>query len=156
MMALKVCLNGVELKREKTPRFLGVTYDVGFTFRQHVERVVAKAETGVRLLRCLAGSDWGWGKGLLRTTYIALVRSVLLYGSAAWGPWVSKAVWGAIERVQLAAARIVGGTLKSAPSEAVLLEADLCEVRRVAESQWVCEMEKCLRTGRRIRGVIGA
>ena len=84
---------------------------------------------------------------MLRTTYIALGLSVLLFGSAAWGPWVSKAVWGAIERVQLAAARIVGGTLKSAPSEAVLLEADLCEVRRVAESQWVCEMEKCLRSG---------
>jgi ribonuclease HI len=145
MRELSVYLNGSELKREKSPCFLGVTYDVGFTFRGHVDRVVSKATAGVRLLRCLTGCDWGWGKGLLRTTYVALVRSVLLYGSAAWAPWLSNTVWSMIERVQLEAARVVGGTVKSAPREAVLAEAGLCTVRRVAESLWMCEMEKCLR-----------
>ena len=145
MQALSVRLNGNELRREKSPCFLGVTYDVGFTFKQQVDRVVSKAAAGTRLLRCLTGSDWGWSRDLLRTTYVALVRSVLLYGSAAWAPWVSSTVWGAVERVQLEAARIVGGTLRSAPKEAVLSEAGLCEVRKVAESLWVCELEKCLR-----------
>ena len=69
----------------------------------------------------------------------------MLYASAAWAPWVSSTVWGAIERVQLEAARVVGGTLRSAPKEAVLAEAGLCTVRRVAESLWLCELEKCLR-----------
>ena len=145
MRELSVFVLGSELRREKSPRFLGVTYDVGFTFREHVGRVVAKASAGVRLLRCLSGSDWGWGRALLRCTYYALVRSLMLYGSAAWAPWVSSTVWAAIERVQLAAARVVGGTLRSAPKEAVLAEAGLCEVRRVAESLWVCELEKALR-----------
>jgi ribonuclease HI len=145
MTELSVWLHGVELRREKSPCFLGVKYDVGFTFRGHVDRVVSKAATGVRLLRCLTGCDWGWGKGLLRSTYVALVRSVLLYGSAAWAPWVSSTVWSMIERVQLEAARVVGGTLRSAPREAVLAEAGLCAVRRLAESMWMCELEKCLR-----------
>ena len=148
MNELSVRMNGCELRREKSPCFLGVTYDVGFTFRGHVDRVVSKAAAGTRLLRCLAGSDWGWCSRLLRTTYVALVRSVLLYGSAAWAPWVSKSVWSMIERVQLDAARVIGGTLRSAPSESVLSEAGLCEVRRVAESLWVCELEKCLRAPR--------
>ena len=37
------------------------------------------------------------------------------------------------------------GTLRSAPREAVLAEAGLCELRRVAESVWVCELKKWLR-----------
>ena len=114
MRELSVVLNGRVLRREKSPCFLGVTYDVGFTFREHVDRVVSKASAGVRLLRCLTGCDWGWGRDLLRTTYMALMRSVLLYASAAWAPWVSSTVWGTIERVQLEAARGVGGTLQSA------------------------------------------
>ena len=136
-------LDGCELRREKSPCFLGVRNDVGFTFREQMDRVVSKAAAGTRLLRCLAASDWGWCRGLLRTTYVALVRSVLLYGSAAWVPWVSSKMWMAAERAQLAAARVVGGTLRSAPREAVLAEAGLCEVRRVAESLWLCELEKC-------------
>ena len=44
---------------------------------------------------------------------MALVRSVLLYGSAAWAPWVSSTLWQSVERVQLAAARVVGGTLRT-------------------------------------------
>ena len=145
MGALSVRLNGCELRREKAPRFLGVTYDVGFTFREHVARVVSKAAVGVRLMRCLSGCDWGWCRSLLRTTYFAVVRAVLLFGSAAWAPWVSATVWASVERVQLEAARVIGGTLRSAPREAVLSEADLCPVRRVAESLWMCELEKCLR-----------
>ena len=104
-----------------------------------------KARKGVRVLRRLSGRDWGWGKDLLRVTCVALVRSVLLYGSAAWAPWVSNTLWSKIERVQLEAARVVGGTLSSAPREAVLAEAGLCEVRKVAEGLWMAELEKCLR-----------
>ncbi|MEL7520288.1 MAG: reverse transcriptase family protein, partial [Cyanobacteria bacterium J06553_1] len=148
MLELKVSLNGRLLRREKNPCFLGVTFDVGFTFGKQVERVVEKAAAGTRVLRCLAGSDWGWGRKLLRTTYVALVRAVLLYGSAAWAPWVSGTLWAKLEGAQLAAARVVGGTLRSAPREAVLAEAGLCQLRKVAESLWVGELEKCLRAPR--------
>ena len=145
MEGMEVRMAGQELKKEKKPCFLGVTYDVGMTFGKQVERAVGKAKQGVRLLRRLAGRDWGWRKELLRVTSMALVGSTLLYGSAAWGPWVAKSVWEKLERVQLEAARIVGGTLRSAPREAVLTEAGLSEVRRMAEGLWMAEYEKCLR-----------
>lgn len=66
--------------------------------RVWVDRVVSKAASGARLMRCLSGSDWGWCESLLRSTYFALVCSVLLNVSSAWGPWVSDAVWEVIER----------------------------------------------------------
>ena len=145
MRALRVWVDGSELRREKFPCFLGITYDVGLRFQEQVDKVVTRARQGVRVLRRLCGKDWGWGKSLLRVTCIALVRAVLLYGSAAWAPWVSRTLWEKVERVQLEAARVVGGTLRSAPKEAVLMEAGLCAVRRVAEGLWMAEMERCLR-----------
>ena len=145
MRELSVSMNGSELRREKLPCFLGVKYDVGLRFQEQVEKVVTKARKGVNVLRRLCGKVWGWSKSLLRATYVALVRAVLLYGSAAWAPWVSSTLWEKVERVQLEAARVVGGTLRSAPREAVLAEAGLCTVKRVAEGLWMDELEKCLR-----------
>ena len=144
MSGLEVVVKGRQLEKEKNPCFLGVVYDVGMTFRGQVEKVVKKGEAGVRLMRCLAGRDWGWKKELLRATYVALVRSVFLFGSAAWAPWVAASVWEKVERVQLEAARVIGGTLRSAPREAVLAEAGLTEVRREAEVAWGREWVKCL------------
>ena len=57
MQALSVWLNGSELRREKSSRFLGVTYDVGLPFKVHVDRVVSKADAGVQLMRCLSGLE---------------------------------------------------------------------------------------------------
>ena len=50
MRELSVFVLGSELRREKSPRFLGVTYDVGFTFREHVGRVVSKAHSALVML----------------------------------------------------------------------------------------------------------
>jgi ribonuclease HI len=147
MSGMEVVVRGQQLPKAKTPRFLGVVYDAGMTFRGQVERVVQKGEAGVRLMRCLAGRDWGWRKDLLRATYIAMVRSVLLYGTAAWAPWVAESVWDRVERVQLEAARVIGGTLRSAPREAVLEEAGLRELRREAEEIWGREWVKCRGAG---------
>ena len=145
MRGLEVRLRGEEVQKDPTPGFLGVIYDTEFTFQKQVEKVVRKAEAGVKLLRRLAGKAWGWSRSLLRLTYMATVRAGILYGSPAWAPWVSESVWAKVERAQLEAARVIGGTLRSAPKEAVLAEADLCEVRTVAEGLWMAEKEKCLR-----------
>ena len=99
MTGLEIQLSGREVQKEQFPCFLGVVFDASFTFRRQVDKVVQKAEKGVRLLRRLAGSDWGWGKSLLRVTSLAVVRAVLLYGSAAWAPWVAPSVWERVERV---------------------------------------------------------
>ena len=148
MEQLVVRMRGQVLKRELRPVFLGVMFDSKMVFHGQVERVIKKAEVGVRLMGKLAGKIWGWRKDLLKMTYLALVRSILLYGSAAWAPWVSKTEWEKVERVQLKAARIISGVLRSSPSDAVLAEAGLSSVKNVAESRWVSQMELCMSGGR--------
>ena len=63
------------MQKEQFPCFLGVVFDASLTFRRQVDKVVQKAEKGVRLLRRLAGSDWGWGKSNSRVTSLAGVRT---------------------------------------------------------------------------------
>jgi len=113
-----------------------------------VEKVIKKARRRVVMLRALAGRDWGWEKKMMRSTYVALVRSVLMYGAAAWTPWLSETEWGKLEAVQREAARCITGLLCSSPTEAVLIEARLEELREVAEGEWMVEWEKYMRKER--------
>ena len=145
MSELRVRLFGNEVARERTPCFLGVTFDSKLLFQADVDSIIAKARKRVNVLRKLAGVAWGWSKSMMRSTYVALIRSVLLYGVSAWGPWLCASGWLRLERVQLEAGRVICGMLKSAPSEAVLAECGLVELRRVAEVRWVLELDKCKR-----------
>ena len=142
---LKVRMRGESLKVEKSPTFLGVEFDGQLRFHGQVHKVVKKAEKGIVLMRKLAGKEWGWNKRLLRSTYVSLVRSNLLYGSAAWAPWVSKTLWEKVEGAQLKAARVIAGVMRSAPREAVLAEAGLPSVKKVAKGLWMGQLEKCRR-----------
>jgi hypothetical protein len=145
MEGVNVELDGKQLKVERYPTFLGVKYDGKLVFGEQFDKVVEKARGRVKLLRALAGRDWGWSKKLLRTTYVASVRSVLLYGAVAWTPWLSRAQWSKLEAVQREAARVITGMVKSSPGEAVLEEAGLRELEVVAKGKWRVEYEKCLR-----------
>ena len=86
MEGLVVKLEGVELKRELHPKFLGVMFDSKLTFGRHLHLMVEKAQQRGNIIRQLAGKDWEWNKQLMRSSYLALIRSVLIYGCAEWGP----------------------------------------------------------------------
>ena len=129
----------------KAPKFLGVSIDNGLHFVQHCEDVCRKARSRLWILRCLAGSDWGWKKGLLRSTYTAMVKSVLMYATSAWGPWLSQTQWTKIESVQREAARIITGQYKSTPVESLMEEAGLVEIEKEARGRWAIQWEKSMR-----------
>ena len=64
-----------------------------------------------------------------------------------------------LESVQLDAARVICGMLRSSPREAVLTECGLPELRSIAEMRWLLELDKCKRAGenhpRRVWGLVG-
>lgn len=140
-----VVMNEREMRVEEHPTFLGVTYDRCLSFGVHGKKVVEKAKKRLKILRMLAGKEWGWSRKLMVATYNSLVRSVLLYGTAAWGPWLSRSAWERIEAVQREAGRIITGMVASSPGEAVLEEAGLVEVEKVAKGKWLVEYEKSWR-----------
>ena len=83
-------LGGVDLKRVKVMRDLGIMIDQRLTFRDHVDFTVRKANRALLLLmRTLQTVKNGRplkaeNTRALLTTYFANVRSVLEYGSVVW------------------------------------------------------------------------
>ena len=117
MEGVKVELDGKHLKVERHPAFLGVKYDEKLVFGEQCDKAVEKARGRVKLLRALAGRDWDWSKKLLKATYVASVRSVLLHWAVAWTPWLSRAQWNKLEAVQREAARVMTGMVRNAPGK---------------------------------------
>ena len=93
------------IPHNKTPTFLGITYDTQLTFEKHVNTVVKKMEQRSGLLARLGGVDWGWSRESMRTIYSATQRSLAEYAAPAWAPWISKTNQMKIERAQLRLAR---------------------------------------------------
>ena len=139
---IKVSIEGKELKNNKFPTFLGITYDRRLTFSEHVRRVIEKCRGRNKMLYALGGTDWGFEKELMRTTYTTMTRSCIEYGSPAWMPWITKTDLDKLERVQHEAARKITGLLQSTPTEAVMMEAGLNTVKNRAQTAAVIAIER--------------
>ena len=77
-------LNGQQIKRNDTPKFLGVRFDWNITFTNHFKQVKDKMRQRLRALRAVSHKRWGSRTEDLRTLSIGFVRSVAEYAGAAW------------------------------------------------------------------------
>ena len=69
---------------------LGVTFNTHFSFSQHVLTVKKKAAQRLKILKALAGTNWGQQKGMIIMTYKALIWSVISYAAPVWFPTFRK------------------------------------------------------------------
>ena len=81
-------LDGQPYRVNKTPTFLGVTFDRTLTFRPQVEAVKSKTLGRIKILSSLASEEWGWDRRYLTRVYKAIICSVLHYCGSAWQPWL--------------------------------------------------------------------
>ncbi|XP_064417528.1 uncharacterized protein LOC135358253 [Latimeria chalumnae] len=129
------------LAHEPHPKYLGVTLDRTLAYRPHLTNIGQKLKTRVNLVQKLAGTSWGSTARTLRTATVALIYSAAEYCSASWaGSRHTKII-----DVQLnAAMRIVTGTLKSTPTEWLLVLAHITPPAIRRDSTVLCEMEKIM------------
>ena len=104
-----VTLNNSPLPLERHPKLLGVTFDTHFFFNQHVLTVKKKAAERLKILKALAGTNWGQQKETIIMTYKALIWSVLSYAAPVWFPTVSTEANNLLQIIQNFAARIAIG-----------------------------------------------
>ena len=121
----EVQLNVVILAINRTPKFLGITYDRTLIFRPHVEDVKSKVLGRIKILASLSSKEWGWSRGSLRRIILAMINSVLNYCDAAWQPWLAKTNVIIIERVQNRARRVLTRHTSDTSLECLRLEAEL-------------------------------
>ena len=124
-------VQGHILPQDKTPTYLGVTFDSRMTWKSHIEKCTTRAKLRIALMKKLSGTSWGADYRIQRKLYIGRVRPVLEYGISAWGT-AAKSNFKKTNRVQNQASRIITGALKSTPIHAMntLTGLDTLENRR--------------------------
>ena len=136
---------GKKLRFDPFPRFLGVTLDRTLSFRQHVDRVSARAAQKSKILQAVAHSSWGWRKQDLRKVYISHIRSVLHYAGAGWQPFLHDQNIKVLERAQNRCLRIITSQTTSTPFECLRAESGIPSMRSTVEASCMRSREKALR-----------
>ena len=141
----KLTIGEEEIPYSENPKFLRVTYDKQLIFTEHANNVAKSAKSKSRALVHLAGTDWGYDKATLRSTYLAISRTTMDYAGAAWQPWFSKTSFEKVESAQRFAGRIITGHLKTTPNECILLDTNLTSMVTKCRQNAVIALEKSKR-----------
>ena len=128
-----VRIDGVQLKVNTTPKFLGVTFDRSLSFRPHINDVCTKVARRCRMLNAIASRSWGWSKKSLRAVYVSMIRSVITYSAPGWTPWISDSGLDQLTRADNRAIRMISGVLSTSPLEAIYIEADVPPLNKCLE-----------------------
>ena len=108
---------GALLPLNKNPKILGVTLDPHFTFGPHVKAVVNKLASGNKVLKALAGSDWGHSKEDLLRTYKSLGALVINYAAPIFSPCLKPSHVRKLQTMQNHCLRVVTGSHAAASTE---------------------------------------
>lgn len=106
-------LYGNYLERVECFHFLGVHFDPGLTWREHIRSIVKKNKRVINVMRCLAGLEWGADIASLKYIYVTLIRARIDYGCAVYGA-AAKSALSDLDVIQALALRICLGAVKSA------------------------------------------
>ena len=116
-----VNFNGTVIDRTNQLRYLGIHFDRMLTFRQHVEATSLKCKKGISVLRAM--STKGIEQRHLFQLYQSIILSVIDYGLGL--TTISSTNLQKLDRIQNEAMRIILGTTRDTPTEAMRHVLDL-------------------------------
>jgi len=117
-------INKKDLLKEQNPTYLGMQLDRQLTLKQHIENLRSKSTKRLKLLKKLATTEWGSDKSTLRNLYLGYVRSSLEYGAALMTS-CSTANLKQLDRIQNSAVRFINGGMRSTPTAACEVHANI-------------------------------
>ena len=129
------------MKQDKSPTYLGITFDPRLTWRHQVEKAQTKGMQRTALLKKLAGTQWGANADILRKTYTGYVRPTLEYGMAAWGT-TAPSNFNSIAKVQNQNLRLITGSLRSTPISAMETETGLQSLEERRDNKILMQFSK--------------
>lgn len=121
---IRLKIQDVNIRREENSCYLRIRSDPKLTFKTHMLDISAKVTKRLNLLKRLASTKWGSGKHTLRQLYIGYIRAVLDY-SAPLQITASKHNQKKLDCKQNEALRFLSGTLKTTPSNACKVDANI-------------------------------
>lgn len=116
-----ITVAGHMITSSSSAKFLGITFDVKFTFQDHVKNISVKYQKAHRVIRYICGTWWGAHPETLLVLYKSYIRSTLEYGLFLYYP-KTKAIGDISEKIQFRALRTVMGYRVSTPRNIILEE----------------------------------
>ena len=138
-------LNDIQLETVKEYRFLGVIIGNDLRFASHAKAIIAKGKRRMKILKCLAGKDWGQQLHSQRALYITYIRSALEYASPAWYPWIADAWKTKIEAVQNECLRVMTRMAVGSPNDFRRVEAEIEPLSHRIQKNCIVLWEKYIR-----------
>ena len=123
-----VTLGGSLLPLEQNPKILGITFDPTLTFHKHAQNILARAQERTKVMKALAGTNWGQQKETLVLTFKALIWSVVSYAAPVWFPNISNHYIQKLQAVQNTNLRIATGSHKRASQDHLHSESKVLPV----------------------------
>ena len=142
---IKLKINNKEIEKDQNPIYLGMQLDRQLTLKNHVENLRAKATRRLKLVKKLSSTDWGSDKRTLRGLYLGYVRSALEYGAALMTT-CSRANQTSLDKIQNNALRLINGGMRSAPTAACEIHANIEPLGKRREKAALELYEKTMRT----------
>ena len=112
-------LNSNPIKVSAKAKFLGLIWDRGLTFKDHIQYLRGKCLKALGMLRVLSHTDWGADTHTLLQLYKSFVRSKMDYGSIVY----SSASYNVLKRlysVNNEALRICTGAFRTSPISSLM------------------------------------
>ena len=116
-------LDGVEIPVVDQYKFLGIIFDRKLSFIPHINKLKAKCQKALQLLRVVAHTDLGADKLALLKLYRSLVRSKLDYGCFIYGS-ARKSYLRCLDSIHHLGLRLALGALRTSPVESLYVEAN--------------------------------
>ena len=113
----QVFYRGALLPLAKNPKILGVTLDPALTFGPHAKNIVDKVSSRHKVLKALAGTDWGNSREDMLLTFKSLVSSVIDYAAPIYSPNLKPSHLGKLQSAQNNCLRVVTGCYAAACME---------------------------------------
>ena len=129
------------IQKDNNPSYLGVRLDPRLNLKAHFEDITSKVTKRLNLLKRLASSTWGTTKSTLRQLYTGYVRAVFDY-SAPLQATASKSNTDELDRLQNQGLRFVCGALRTTPSSACHIDANVEPLRLRRERSTALTIER--------------
>ena len=116
----------------ETLKFLGITFDLGLTFKEHVIDIKKKCINRLNIIKILSNKKWKLDTETLKTIYLSLIRSILDYSSLIM-PYLSKTLTKTIQSTQNTAFKIIYKLRFDTPTEEVVTKSGIQKIKDRAQ-----------------------
>ena len=125
---LNLSIDGEPLQKVDNPCYLGVTLDRQMTMKPFLDSLKDKASKRLRLVKRLATTSWGADKMTLRQIYLGYIRSALEYAQPIQTA-ACESNTDNLDKIQNQALRLVCGGMRSTPTAALEIDANVEPLR---------------------------